>query len=110
MTFNHSGMHILCSKMLRQLHVAIGPSIFSWVEKYHDDRNLTGIVLAIFLEAIEGEPVDVKAGELMTSFVAQNGDLALRDIRMIDAVAVSRRARASSDVLGYSDPSNLLIS
>lgn len=33
MTFNHFEMHILCSRMLRQLHAAIGPNIFNWVEK-----------------------------------------------------------------------------
>ncbi|GAB7327478.1 hypothetical protein MBLNU13_g11356t1 [Cladosporium sp. NU13] len=108
MTFNHFEMHILCSKMLRQLHVAIGPSIHNWLENYRDDRHPTGIVLAIFLEATEGQPVAFKAGELVTSFVAQNGELAMRDTQMIDAVKASRRANVSNGVAGHGDTGHLL--
>jgi hypothetical protein len=96
--------------MLRQLHVAIGPSISNWVEKYRDDRNLTGIVLAIFLEAIQGEPVAFEAGELMASFVSLNGDLALRDTRTIDGVAKSRRASISGGVVNHGYVNHLLVS
>jgi len=95
-TFNHFEMHIFCSKLLRQLHDVVGPNILNCLEKYRDDINLFGIVLAMFLEAAKGRlGALIESSELMDSFVARNGDLALRDTRTMDAVAVSRRASAS---------------
>lgn len=79
-------------------------------KNYRDERNLTGIVLAIFLEATKGKPVDVRAGELMASFVSQNCDLALRDTRTIEAVAVLRRTNASGGLVSSIDAGHLLVS
>jgi len=110
MTFNHFEMHIFCSKMLRQLHVTLGAHISNWSERYRDDRNLFGIVLALLLDATKGYPVIFKAGELMASFVAENGDVAQRDTRAIYAVVVSRRTGLSDGVVGRDDANNLLIS
>jgi hypothetical protein len=111
MTFNHFEMHILCSKLLRQLHEVIGPNIMNWLEKYRDDRNLFGIVLAIFLEASKGRlEAFIDFSELMYSFVAQSGGLAL-STRMLDAVAVSRRAIASgAGVVGHDGSCHSLVS
>ena len=109
MTFKYFGMHILCSKMLRQLHVSLGADIFNWLEEYRDDRNLVGIVLALFLDAAKGSPVILEACELMASFMARNDDIAQRDTRAIDAVAASRKTGVSDGVVGYDDASDLLI-
>ena len=110
MTFNHFGMHVSCSKLLRLLHVAVGPSIYNWEEEYRDERNLPGIVLAVLMEATRGHSLVFEAGEVVEGFVARNGDLALRDIWMIDAIAGSRRATASNRVVGQCDASQLLAS
>lgn len=99
MAFNHFEMHILCSKLLRQLHVVVGPDILMWMVEYRDDRSLPGLVLALLVEATKGRPVALKAGELMADFVAQNDNLALRDTRTIDAVAVSRRPNALGGIV-----------
>lgn len=109
MTFNHFEMHILRSKMLQQLHVTLGAHISHWSERYRDDRNLFGIVLALLLDAVKGSPVILEAGELMESFVARNDDIAQRDTRAIDAVAGSRKTGVSDGVVGHDDASDLLI-
>lgn len=110
MTFNHFEMHILCSKMLRQLHLTLGAHISNWSERYRDDENLFGIVLALLLDATKGSPVIFKAGELMASFVARNGDVAQGDTRAIYAVAGSRKTGVSDGVVVHNDASDLLIS
>lgn len=110
MTFNHFEMHILCSKMLQQLHVTLGAQNSNWSERYRDDRNLFGIVLALLLDAVKGSPVIFEAGDLMESFVARNDDVARRDTRVIDAVAGSRKTGVSDGVVGHDDASDLLIS
>jgi len=110
-TFNHFEMHLVCSKLLRQLHEAVAPDIFMWSVEYRDDRSIPGVVLAILVEATKGRPVASKAGELMAGFVALNDDLAQRDTQTLDAVVISRRASASGGgVVGHSDPSHLLVS
>ena len=110
MTFKYFGMHILCSKMLRQLHVSLGADIFNWLEEYRDDRNLVGIVLALFLDAAKGSPVILEACELMASFVARNDDIAQRDTRAIYAVAGSRKTGVSVDVVAHGDGTPLPVS
>ena len=110
MTFNHFEMHILCSKMLRQLLTILGADIFNWPERYRDDRNLFGIVMLLLSDATKGSPVIFDTGELMASFVAQNGELAMRDTQTIYGVVASRRANASNGVAVYGDTSHLLIS
>ena len=110
MTFEHFGMHILCSKMLRQLHVSLGADIFNWLEEYRDDRNLVGIVLALFLDAAKGSPVILEACELMAGFVARNDNIAQRDTRAIYAVVDSRKTGVSDDVVAHDDGTPLLVS
>lgn len=108
MTFNHFGMHILCSKLLRKLHVVVGPDIFMWMVEYRDDRSLPGLVLALLVEATKGRPVASKAGELMADFVAQNDDLVLRGTRTTCA-AVASRTSASNGVGARDDASHLRV-
>lgn len=110
MTFNHFEMHILCSKMLRQLHSTLGAHISNWSERYRDDRDLFGVVLALLLDATNGSPVIFKAGELMANFVARNDDVAQGDTRAIYAVAGSRKTGVSDGVVVHNDASDLLIS
>lgn len=110
MTFNHFEMHILCSKILRQLHVTLGAHISNWSERYRDYRNLFEIVLALLLDATKGSSVIFEAGELMATFVARNGDVAQRDMRAVCEAADSRKTDVSDSVVSHDDASDLLIS
>jgi hypothetical protein len=91
LTFDHYEMHIVCWKLLRGLHAALGKSLDGWAEVYQDDRVLSGIVLLLLTEWAERENVAEALGldgkmtsmptvstvkELLESLIASEGDVA----------------------------------
>jgi len=107
-TFNHFEMHMLCWKLLRQLHVAFGPAFPDWSRECRDDRQLPTIVFEIMLAATQKRSVASRASEIMADFVSQMDELAQRDLHTMYESAAPRRAVAAVGVVIQSDVSQLL--
>jgi hypothetical protein len=104
-TFDHFEMHIVCWKLLRELHDVLGESLEGWSEVYRsNDRTLPSIVLWLFAELVEEERVgtdlrfggllastDVLArvGEVVAGFIAREGGVAMKGMRGKHAVVLT---------------------
>jgi hypothetical protein len=104
-TFDHFEMHIVCWKLLREIDVALGGSIPGWSHVYRDDRILPGRLLLWLLSGLAdreqmatnlglgGQLVSAnlssRAGELLESLIARDGDVASKSTRDSGAFASS---------------------
>jgi hypothetical protein len=95
-------MHIVCWKLLRELHDVLDKSLPGWSEVCTDDMTSPSILLWLFAKSAEQEQilktsgldgrlassnVLAKTAELVASLIAREGDVAMKSMRGTHAVA-----------------------
>jgi hypothetical protein len=101
-TFDHFEMHIVCWRLLRELHDVLGESLEGWSEVYgSNDRTIPSIVLWLLAELVEEEQVETasrfggllastdvlaRVGEVVAGFIAREGGVAMKNMRGKHAV------------------------